>query len=335
MSDYNSSHTGIEIDNAVDSVAKKLDNSIADFVPQPSPPVHGEGRVFYDDASHSLGVYSDIPGTLLNIGQESYVRVINQSGATILNGAACRGNGVSSGVVSVVLAQADTFEHSIVLGVATHDIPDGTEGFVTTHGSVRDINTEGHVEGQPMYLSDAVPGAWTGTPPQIVCRVGGVLIADSTNGSLFVNIMNNVMLPVVIGFLNEGDVPGTINSTPLAINNYQIEGSYLTIVDKAAGTIHVLTEGIYRVTATINIQHDDAGNNTGIIGISIYDELNIQQGIVTFSVLKNQIATNLPINIPFNSVANKTYHLRIVSSVELTNVTTNAVSFDIKSESIR
>lgn len=336
MTDYNSNHTGIEIDNAVHSVAKKLDNSIAIFVPQQSPPVHGEGKVFYDNDSHSLSVFSDIPNITLNLGQESYIRVVNNSGATILNGSACRHNGASSGLPSVVLAQANTFDNAMVLGICTHDIPDDAEGFLTIYGIVGELNTGTHPEGAILYLSDTVPGAFTTVLPHIVTKIGSVVVSDVLNGKMLVRIESNKALPSVIGFLNGGAVPVTINATPQNIVNYVTSGEHLTDVDPVAGIIHIITEGIYRVSATVNIQHDDTANNLGVATLHVYSvDDNVDILTMTFGVAKNQTSTNLSMNIPFNSIADENFILKISSTTNLTNITTNAVSFDIKSEYLR
>lgn len=314
-------------------LAAKLDSDLADFAPMAGVVDHQEGRVFYDHDTHSLSVQSDIQGSTLNLGQEAYIRVINATGSPILNGSACRHNGVIGGRPSIALAQADTFSHSIVLGIATHDIADGAEGFLTTHGSVGDLATGGHPEGQPLYLSDTIAGAYTATPPQIVTQIGGVLVADATDGFLFVSIINNLVLPTVIGFMHLGLVPTTIDGTFRPIVSYADEHSHLLPVDAAAGTITVVDTGIYRVTATVNIRHDDTGNDTGIAILSLFDgTINVLE--MQFNVSKNQIGTNLSMNIPFLGDAAISYSLRISSTIDLTNVTDAASSFDIKSEHI-
>lgn len=336
MTDYNSSHTGAEVDAAVTASPNKLNNTVAKFIPQLSSPVHGEGKVFYDKPSHSLSVYSDIAGIALNIGQESYIRVINTSGAIIHNGSACRHNGVSSGLPSIALALADTFDNSVVLGISTHDIADGAEGFLTSYGSVGDLNTGAHPEGKLLYLSETLAGAYTTTPPQIITKIGSVAVSDVLAGRILVRIESNKVLPAVIGFLNDGAIPSTINETPQNIDDYLTHGAYLTDVNSSSGEIHVRTEGIYRVSATVNIVHDDTGHHVGSAILELY---NVDGGTVAlsvqFGIAKDQTSTNLSMNIPFNSAAGKTYKLRIYSTLTLTNVLDNASSFDIKSESLR
>ena len=307
----------------------KLDKDLADFTLQIGDPVSREGRVFYDQSSHSLSVLSDIGGTVLNLGQEEYIRVINTSGAAIINGSACKHAGVLAGLPAIALAQATSFTNALVLGIATHDIANGAEGFITTHGKVGGLHTGGHPEGQPMYLSADIAGAWTSTPPEIVSQIGGILVADAADGSLMVNIMNNISLPVAIGFMTAGVVPATINATPVIINNYVTSHSRIITADAVAGSIAILNDGFYRVTATVNIAHNDTGNSTGIASLDIYDG-TAEVVTMGFTIAKNQEGTNLSLSLPFVGIVGTTYSLRVLSSLELTGVVDKALSFDIE-----
>ena len=49
-------------------------------------PAYLEGRVFYDNINHALAVFNDEPDITLQVGQENYIRVRNNTGATITNG---------------------------------------------------------------------------------------------------------------------------------------------------------------------------------------------------------------------------------------------------------
>ena len=49
-------------------------------------PSHAEGRLFYDKANGALGFYNNESDITLQIGQEDYTRVYNNSGSTIANG---------------------------------------------------------------------------------------------------------------------------------------------------------------------------------------------------------------------------------------------------------
>ena len=50
-------------------------------------PSYAEGRLFYDKANGSLGFYNDESDITLQVGQEQYIRVYNDTASTIANGA--------------------------------------------------------------------------------------------------------------------------------------------------------------------------------------------------------------------------------------------------------
>ena len=129
-------------------------------------PSYVEGRLSYDNTNKTLRVYSDISDVALQVGQESWVRVVNKTGATITNGQLVYINGSFSEVPTIALAQADsaaTVDNFI--GMATHDIANDEAGFVTTIGVVNDINTVGYSNGDKLYVSETVAGAFTNVEP--------------------------------------------------------------------------------------------------------------------------------------------------------------------------
>lgn len=81
-----------------------------------------EGRIYYDVNDHTLSFINDIPDSPLHIGEQMFLRVVNNSGSIIEVGSACRHNGVAGGRPQVELALADTFLNASILGVAGHDI---------------------------------------------------------------------------------------------------------------------------------------------------------------------------------------------------------------------
>ena len=74
-----------------------------------------------------------------------------------------------------------------VLGLATHDIPDGARGRVTQFGRVRDVNTLSLPVGI-VYANPAVSGGLTSvkpTAPNVVIPIG-VVTSSAINGQIFV-----------------------------------------------------------------------------------------------------------------------------------------------------
>jgi hypothetical protein len=139
------------------------------------PASEAEGQLFYNDGV--LNAVYDIAGPVLQIGQEDWVKVKNNSGAAILNGSPVYITGSSAGLPSVALAQADAAATSAVIGLATSEISNGADGFVTAFGLVRDFDLSDGVggvgetgssfsAGDIVYLSATQAGKLTNTSPE-------------------------------------------------------------------------------------------------------------------------------------------------------------------------
>ena len=165
------------------------------------------GVVYFDEIENAL---SYKPITLnndvsINIGQESVIRVFNNTGVQIDNGQICHITG-SHGDPSdydpiIVLADSQFvisntgYSNAYISGVATHNIPNNEHGFITNFGIVRDINTSGFTIGDFIYLSDTIPGAFTtlsglSSKCSRANKVGSILLTGLTNGMIFVDIQN-------------------------------------------------------------------------------------------------------------------------------------------------
>lgn len=157
-----------------------------------SKPTNREGRFFYDVDQKALAYYNESDMTL-QIGQESVVRVWNNTGSTITDGKAVRITGASSanGFPSVALGSASTYDLSEVIGITTTVIPNGGYGYVTQQGKINGLNTAIYTEGQEVYLtSDGTGGFQAGAPadPNIAVRLGVISKVDGVSGSLLVDI---------------------------------------------------------------------------------------------------------------------------------------------------
>lgn len=145
-----------------------------------------EGRMFYDNVEKTIAVYSDIPDTTLQVGQESFIRVINNNSFTIENGKAV----YSTGNKTVNLALANSIETSNVIGIATHDILPGEPGFVTTFGIVRGLNTSAWEERDILFLCPTIPGDIVNYQPELpftTVNVGVVWKKDEYDGEIFID----------------------------------------------------------------------------------------------------------------------------------------------------
>ena len=162
------------------------------------PSEHSEGLIYWDAASGTFSMMTDVDDVVLQIGQEQYAKVHNNNGDTILNGTALYLTGaVVGGIPAIAKAIANDYGKSLVLGVATADIDDGEQGYCTTFGLVRDIDTSSFAAGDQLWLSAAVAGLLVTdepAPPNLSQQVGMCLISDVDVGVLLVspNISQNV-----------------------------------------------------------------------------------------------------------------------------------------------
>lgn len=177
--------------------------SYIDFNTSPSVPSPTGGTLYYDSSENALSYkpLTDQNDVTVNLGQESLVRVYNNSGAQINNGQAVHITGSTSGTPTVALANASklgtTFTEGLAQssGVATHNIPNGEYGFITNFGIVRDLDTSTFVVGRELFLSDTIDGGITDDPSSIaftsrISVLGWCLTSDAINGKIYVKIEN-------------------------------------------------------------------------------------------------------------------------------------------------
>jgi len=162
--------------------------------------------------------WNDTDGTLdlglkggnvtLQLGQEQVVRVVNKTATNVnlleANYQAVRVTGAQGQRLKVDLAQAtnDTLSAETI-GLVTETINNNQEGFVTTSGLVRGINTTGSLQGETwadgniLYLSPTTAGRITNikpTAPNHIVIIGYVVYAHNTQGTIYVKVDNGYEL---------------------------------------------------------------------------------------------------------------------------------------------
>lgn len=150
-----------------------------------------------DDGTLNLGL---IGGNVVNqIGQELVQRCYNDTGAPITDGSVVKVVGASGQRLTIQLAQANSDANSLtVLGVATETIADKAQGFITTEGLVRGVDTRDFADGDILWLSPTTPGLITNikpAAPQHLVMVGYTVKGGSAGaGSIFVKVQNGYEL---------------------------------------------------------------------------------------------------------------------------------------------
>lgn len=149
---------------------------------------HQEGKVMFDQDTHTLTIFNENSQMRLQLGHEQVVRVKNISGANIDNGEAVKITGADSGLPTIDLAKADTLENASLLGITTTNISNNTTGYVTVTGQINDVDTSAFSIGDKLFLSETTAGGFTTTSPSIEIFIGYVIVSDATNGAIAVNI---------------------------------------------------------------------------------------------------------------------------------------------------
>ena len=250
---YNDNNTFTISDNAgsaftatINQVSGLTTTNFIDYA-NTSDPSAVSGRTYYDISENALSYFPQTPmmDVTINIGQESVTRIYNNTGVQINNGQACHFNGSFSGCITVDLAIASgvtsvmdtTYE---VSGIATHDIPNGTEGFITNLGLVRDLTITGTSVGSPIYLSDTIAGELMFSVPTTnssrISQIGYVVSTGVTTGKIIVEISNESTTGVLSA--KEIDVISQNNSSTTLRSGgvITVNGGNPALFDVAAGT---------------------------------------------------------------------------------------------------
>ena len=151
------------------------------------------GRMVWDDGEGTLKVNLKGGNVDLDIGQENVVLCYNGSGSALSIGDVIYVQGAQGQKPDITLASASAESSSSkTLGIVAEAISAGGDGFVTTFGMVKGVNTFGFTEGAALWLS-TTPGGFTQTPPTTPDHsvfVGYCLKASSSAGRIFVQPQN-------------------------------------------------------------------------------------------------------------------------------------------------
>lgn len=203
------------------------------------------GKLKWNTADGTMDIGLMGGNVVLQVGQEQVARVLNNSGS-ILTEAGYQAVKIASAQgqrLAVNLAQANNEANSKdTLGLVTENIANNQEGFVTTSGLVRQIDTTGDiqsevwVDGDTLYLSPSVLGGVTKVKPlapnQTVI-VGFVVYAHKNNGKIFVKVDNGYE----ISELHD------VRITSVANNNVLKYNSSLAVWENVVPTTTWITEG--------------------------------------------------------------------------------------------
>lgn len=163
-----------------------------------------------------------------------------------------------------------SFPSLYILGVATQDIENEDDGFVTVWGNVRDIDTTGGSEnwqkGNILYASPSVAGGLTNikpTAPNNVIPLAAVLRVDATEGEIF--IRPTIEQQQLYGkFSRSTDLAVTTVNTAAVIQFDTTEIS--NGVERVAGNtsrLQVSQSGLYQIDISAQVDATGGGFSSG------------------------------------------------------------------------
>ena len=186
-------------------------NSVANYLTfvATSAPAYSAGRLWYDTTQKALSYYNDVTNNIVHIGQETQLKVHNNTGASISKGSPVYITNTSIGNTfpNIALAQANTLASSNCIGLMNETIANGADGYVTISGILNGINTGSFTVGDVLYLSPYSAGQLMSTVPPTgyAVRIGVVSYSNTPNGSIYVNQSN--------AFAQAGNIVGTLAIT--------------------------------------------------------------------------------------------------------------------------
>ena len=167
-----------------------------------SAPSYSEGRVWYDSTEKALAYYNDSSALAVHVSQDLIFKVINNTGSTIPNGSPVYITSTSSGQTypNVALAKADVAATSSVIGLTNGAIANGAIGYVSSQGTIDNVNTGTFTVGQVLYLSPYSAGQLMNTVPPtgITVQVGIATYINSSTGKIYVKQTTPLAVPASI-----------------------------------------------------------------------------------------------------------------------------------------
>jgi hypothetical protein len=153
------------------------------------------GRLVWNAEEGTLDLGMNGGDVTQHIGLENYYRVKNQSGSTITDGTVVMAVGAVGNSGHILIAPANNnMPPQVTMGIVTHNIPNGENGFVTHFGLVKQIDTRGTavgetwVDGDILYLHPTLLGRLTKVKPAAPRYhvMVALVVHAHQNGQLFV-----------------------------------------------------------------------------------------------------------------------------------------------------
>lgn len=233
-----------------------------------------EGTLCWDPDDRTVNIVHP-GGVVQQVGQETFVKIRNETGSLIEDGTVVRFDGASLNGGAARLEAAPfladgSFPSLYILGVTTQDIENEDDGFVTVWGNVRDIDTTGGSENWQkediLYASPSVAGGLTNikpTAPNNVIPLAAVLRVDAIEGEIFVR--PTIEQQQLYGkFYRSTDLAvATVNTAAvIQFDTTEISNG----VDRVAGNtsrLQVSQSGLYQIDISAQVDATGGGFSSG------------------------------------------------------------------------
>jgi len=274
-----------------------------------------EGELVWNPTDNTLDMWLSADVTL-QVGQETVMKVVNETASQIDNGKAVAliGAQAATGRPSIELADIATRTRAwATVGIATENIPAGGEGFVTVQGLVRGVDTSGLAAGSSVFLN-GVPGNLTNippSPPNSVVHVAVCMVSDASNGVLYVPTVNIIG---TVEELTDTDVTGVVNGNVLTWDATAKVWSKTQSAVFSAASINVLTIGEATVSDTLAV----GDSVTALYTFHTEAEVTATSGTTLTALVR---AYSAPATASTASVAAINAQARHTGVGDLTNVT--------------
>jgi len=153
-----------------------------------------QGTLYWNSDEETLSLVTN--GQTIELGQKVEVNVKNQTGSQIDKGEVVYASGTvgASGRILVTKMIADgTIAAKRILGVAAENIANGADGKVVKFGKIRKIDTSAYSNGDILWVSTTVAGAFQNTEPSqsagdIALPIAYVVYSSASVGEIFVRV---------------------------------------------------------------------------------------------------------------------------------------------------
>jgi hypothetical protein len=229
-----------------------------------------EGSIVWNNGEGTLSLGLIGGNVDLDVGQENVVLCYNGTGSDMSKGDVVYISGAQGQKPSISLSSASSeATSSKTMGIVAETILDGNDGFVTTFGMVKGVDTSTFTEGSALWLSTTAGGLTQTIPtsPDHAVFVGYCLKSDASSGRIFVEPQNGYEIQelhnVLITSVADADVLAYNSTTSLWENTagYASEAyvdlAITNLIDTAPATLDTLNE----LAAALN---DDANFATTV-----------------------------------------------------------------------